>query len=573
MESKITSYLFYMGLIAAVLAAILTTTVFRSSFEEQRLEELSGTARLLAKSYERLADKQEILQYADESLRLTLVDTEGRVLCDSDTDVAALENHAGRPEIAQALESGTGRSVRQSDTLSVNVYYYALRLDDGRVLRLGVERDNLFHLFGQAYSYSVLGMGALLILAVVFAVVLTKKLLRPIKRLTEDLDGLSPSLGEEYKELTPFIQEIQSQRLRIKSQMRTIEEEKNKLSAILRDMAEGLVLFDADRQVLLVNESARRLLGARDGESAALTPEEQDTPPIGCGTVLEECVRAAAEGESRSQTVRLGERWVRILASPVDKNGQRDGVVCLLLDVTEPVRAERMKREFTANVSHELKTPLTSISGYAEMLENGMARSEDIKTFASTIRREAGRLLVLIQDIIKLSELDEGGDGAVPREIVDLYDLAAECVSRLRLLADQYGVSLTLRGEYQPVAGSAAMLSELVYNLCDNAIRYNRPGGSVAVTVGPSCLEVTDTGIGIAHEHLDRVCERFYRVDKSRSKRTGGTGLGLAIVKHVAELHHARLELDSQENIGTTVRVWFPPMCDAAEEPPAPTDQ
>ena len=228
-----------------------------------------------------------------------------------------------------------------------------------------------------------------------------------------------------------------------------------------------------------------------------------------------------------------------------------------------------MKREFTANVSHELKTPLTSISGYAEMLENGMAHPEDVKAFASTIRREAGRLLVLIQDIIKLSELDEGGAGTALRETLDLYDLAQECVSRLRLLADQYGVALTLRGECQPVAGSAAMLSELIYNLCDNAIRYNRSGGSVTITVGQGRLEVADTGIGIAHEHLDRVCERFYRVDKSRSKRTGGTGLGLAIVKHVAELHHARLELESQENIGTTVRVWFPPLCSAVEEPPA----
>ena len=375
MESKITSYLFYMGLIAAVLAAVLTTVVFRSSFEEQRVIELSSTAGLLAKSYTQLENKEDILRYADDTLRLTLVEADGTVVCDSDADAAALENHADRPEIAQALASGAGSSVRRSDTLSVNLYYYALRLEDGRVLRLGIERDNLFHLFGQAYSYAVLGMCALLILAVIFAVVLTRKLLRPIKRLTEELDDLPPDPVGEYKELAPMVREIRSQRLRIQSQMRTIEEEKNKLSAILRDMAEGLILLDADRRVLLVNESARRLLGGGE-DIENLSPEGENLLFLTRNAEVSDCVRAAAAGESRSQTTRLGERWVRILANPVDGGEQRrDGIVCLLLDVTETAKAERMKQEFTANVSHELKTPLTSISGYAEMIENGMARA------------------------------------------------------------------------------------------------------------------------------------------------------------------------------------------------------
>ena len=419
MEHKITCYLFYMGLIAAVLATVLTALVFRSSFEEQWVDELSRTAGLLAKSYTPLEDKEDILQYADDSLRLTLVDADGRVLCDSDADAASLENHADRPEIMQAFETGTGSSVRRSDTLSVSLYYYALRLEDGRVLRVGIERNNLLHLFGQAYSFAALGVCALLVLAVIFAIVLTKKLLRPIRRLTEEMDDLPPDPEGEYKELAPFVREIRSQRQRIQSQMRTIEEEKNKLSAILRDMAEGLILLDADRRVLLVNESARRLLGAGQETENGLSPEGENLVYLTRNADLGECVRAAMEGESRSETVRMGERWVRILANPVSGDDQQDGVVCLLLDVTETAKAERMKQEFTANVSHELKTPLTSISGYAEMIENGMAQPEDVKKFAGTIHREAGRMLSLISDIIKLSELDEGGDAAAPDEEVE----------------------------------------------------------------------------------------------------------------------------------------------------------
>lgn len=562
MESKITAYLFYMGLIAAVLAAVLTTMVFRSSFEEQRVDELSSTASLLAKSYIQLEDKQEILRYADDSLRLTLVDADGRVLCDSDVDAAALENHADRPEIAQAFGSGVGHSVRRSDTLSANLYYYALRLEDGRVLRVGLERDNLFDLFGDAYPYALFVMCVLLVLAVILAVVLTKKLLRPIKRLAEDIDALPLAPEEEYKELSPFVREIKSQRLHIKSQMRTIQEEKNKLSAILRNMAEGLILLDADRRVLLVNESARRLLNADQESTESPFSEGENLLYLTRNAALCDCVSSAAEGTSRSETIRLGERQVRVLASPVNRDDHRDGVVCLLLDVTETARAEHMKQEFTANVSHELKTPLTSISGYAEMIENGMAQPEDVKKFAATIHREAGRLLTLIRDIIKLSELDEGGDLSAPDELVDLYDLAGECVARLRLSADRHGVELTLQGEHTSVVGNPTMLSELIYNLCDNAIRYNREEGSVTITVGQGVLEVSDTGIGIPARHLDRVFERFYRVDKSRSKQTGGTGLGLAIVKHVAEQHHARLELESQEGEGTTVRVLFEPQAE-----------
>ena len=559
MEHKISCYLFYMGLIAAVLATVLTAFVFRSSFEEQWEDELSRTAGLLAKSYAQLEDKEDILQFADDSLRLTLVDVDGRVLCDSDADAAMLENHADRPEIMQAFETGAGSSVRRSDTLSVSLYYYALRLEDGRVLRVGIERNNLLHLLGEAYSYAALGMCALLVLAVIFAVVLTKKLLRPIRRLTEEMDALPSDPEGEYKELAPFVREIRSQRQRIQSQMRTIEEEKNKLSAILRDMAEGLILLDADRRVLLVNESAKRLLGAGQ-ETENVSPEGENLVYLTRNADLGECVRAAMEGESRSQTVRMGERWVRILANPVSGDDQQDGVVCLLLDVTETAKAERMKQEFTANVSHELKTPLTSISGYAEMIENGMAQPEDVKKFAATIHREAGRLLSLISDIIKLSQLDEGGGAAAPDEEVDLYALAAECVTRLRLSADRHRVKLILQGEHGRVRGSSAMLSELIYNLCDNAIRYNRKGGRVTVTVGDHTIEVADTGIGIPREHQDRVFERFYRVDKSRSKQTGGTGLGLAIVKHIAEQHHATLRLESSEGEGTKIRVDFLPI-------------
>ena len=330
------------------------------------MQELSSAAGLLAKSYDGLEDKTDIVSFAKDDLRITLIDPNGQVLCDSDTDADALENHADRPEFVQALESGIGSSERRSDTLSVNLYYYALRLPDGRVLRVGLERDNLFHLFGQAYPYAVLSMCALLILSVVFALILTKKLLRPIRRLTEDIDGLSPEPEGEYKELTPLVREIRAQRLHITRQMRTIEEEKNKLSAILRDMAEGLILLDGDRRVLLVNDSARRLLETKEGvspsdaDSAASPAGERASQPadqIGWNRPVEgenllylsrnpelvECVNAAARGESRSVTARLGERWVRILTNPVEGIESKNSVVCLLLDVTETTRAERIE--------------------------------------------------------------------------------------------------------------------------------------------------------------------------------------------------------------------------------------
>ena len=441
MEEKISYRLFLMGFLGLLLTAALCIFVFHKAFTAQAWASLEKETALLQAGYDLTEDPQQLSAFVTGDLRITLISADGDVIFDSATD-QPLENHLSRPEIVQASSGGIGRDIRDSETLGYETYYYAVQLAGGDILRVAQDAETIWSVYDSAIPAIVLSCVALMLAAAVLAGLLTRVLVQPVLRMTEDLDHIQDNVP--YKELIPFAESIHSDR-------------------ILRE------------------------------------------------------------------------------------------------------NNEKMRQEFTANVSHELKTPLTSISGYAELIETGIAKPEDVPGFARKIHGEASRMIQLVNDILQLSHLDNMDENNTPPEleVVDLLDVARECVERQKLNARHAYITLTYLGESAPVRGNRNLLDELCQNLCDNAIRYNRPGGKVQIITsctrdGHCSLTVTDNGIGIPKEAQSSVFERFYRVDKSRSKATGGTGLGLAIVKHIARIHNARIKLESQVDVGTTITVIFP---------------
>jgi len=379
----------------------------------------------------------------------------------------------------------------------------------------------------------------------------TKRIVRPIEKMTEDITDVA------YEELIPFANTIEKQQSQIKNQMAKVQLEKDKINALIANMNEGFLLLDMDKNILIENDSAASLLGTMRknivGENIITLSRNKE---------FINCVDEAIEGKSGTVKFEHKGKNVQVLASPVLSNGKQNGVICLIMNITEKEKTEKMRREFTANVSHELKTPLTSISGYAEMIENGMvANTEDIQRFAGKIHKEAGRMITLIGDIIELSHLDEP-QKTLEKQYIKLRELTEECFDTLASSAEKRNVYLNLIGDDVIFHGNRSMIYEVIYNLCDNAIRYNNPGGKVDVIIKDKInqveISVADTGIGIPQKHHSRIFERFYRVDKSHSKETGGTGLGLAIVKHIVEQHQGKIQLDSNENGGTTIKITLP---------------
>lgn len=553
MERKITANLFLIGILSAILATLLTAGAFHASFDDQIRADLKSSAELVAESYTLLDDPARLEQLDNENLRITLIAPDGEVLFESDADKSEMDNHADRPEVVDALLLGTGSSVRQSKTRMTSEYYYAIRLSDGNILRTSVESEGIFAPYFATLPALVGVLFLLLILSIFLAVALTRKLLRPIRQLSENIDevDIDGAAGNKiYEEFVPFVEKIRAQRDENRRQLKKLSEEEEKLSVIIASMAEGLIVLDREKRVLMINESAKRYLGCE------IDPIRQNIVRVTRNRQIIECIELGGEESSYMDMISLDGRKLQIMSGPVVSGGKKIGILCFILDVTEKVQAEKMRQEFTANVSHELKTPLTSISGYAEMIEAGMARGEDSVKFAAKIHKEAGRMLTLISDIIRLSELDEGNIESLSAP-VELLALAEECAASLALSAEKHGVAVTVTGTPTVVAGSKEMLSELIYNLIDNGIRYNKPGGKVEVKIDERTLTVADNGIGIPAKNQPRIFERFYRVDKSRSKESGGTGLGLAIVKHIAGLHHAQIQLVSEEDAGTRITVTF----------------
>ena len=482
--------------------------------------------------------------------RLTWIAADGSVLYDTRTDAESLENHASRAEVSQALTTGTGESTRYSSTLMEKTMYYAQRLDDGTVLRISISRATV----GMIAVGMIQPLLIVLIVALILSGLLARRLSRRIVDPLNSLDLEHPLDNDAYEELSPLLKRIHRQHVEIQTQLRELHERTDEFTQITGSMREGLVLLDEHGSILSINAAAQALFGA-DAQCVG-----RDFLTVERSHEISAAIQAAVtDGHSEVRAERAG-RVYQFDISRITSNGKLLGTVILAFDITEQEFAERNRREFTANVSHELKTPLQGIIGSAELIENGMGRPDDLPRFVGHIHAEAARLVTLIDDIIRLSQLDEGD--AMPTEPVDLLAVSQEAAENLHDAAAARDVTVSVTGQPSVIPGVRRLLYEVVYNLCDNAIKYNRGGGRVDVTVaadaGGSSITVADTGIGIAPEHQSRVFERFYRVDKSHSKASGGTGLGLSIVKHAVQYHHGRIELESTPGTGTTIRAIFP---------------
>lgn len=563
MRKKIYVSLCLTGVAVTLVATILTVFSFYRFFSDRVKTELKTDALLLSNHLEHSTDTPEsYLAAIDESLkeelRTTLIDPDGRVTYDTSNNPKHMENHADRPEFIEALATGEGESVRKSETLGRDAYYYALKLESGGVLRVSRRIDSITTIFLNILPIVLVILLLLLVESVAISSILTKKLIRPFDRAIQTLGRTDADEKPYYEELEPFFNRIREQNEMINEYIERIRRERQTLDTITSQMREGLIILDRKRMILSVNSSAVNLLAAKGqrhvGKSLLSLSRNLEINRAAEGALY--------RGESQDLTLRLGNEYCRIFVNPARSDDSVNGAIILIVTVTDQVKAERIRRDFSANVSHELKTPLTSITGFAEMIENGMASDpDDIKRFSAYIHREAVRLFALINDIMRLSEIEEtsGHEGFEP---VELQKLSDEVINSLSFMADDHKVTLELAGSPVALQTNLRMLEELLYNLISNAIRYNKQGGRVLVTTGTdgsmAVIAVKDTGIGIPKEHQDRVFERFYRVDKSRSHESGGTGLGLSIVKHVVEYLDGKIKLESSENLGTEIVVSLP---------------
>ena len=481
--------------------------------------------------------------------RLTWIAPDGTVLYDTQADASTMENHAAREEVQQALTTGEGESSRYSQTLLEKTIYVAKRMDDGSVLRICVSRQTLAVLLGMVQPVLII-----LLAAVIFSALLAKRLSRRIVEPLNAIDLDHPLEAKAYDEIAPLLGRINRQHEQIDDQLRELQRKTDEFTHITQSMPEGLVLLDNKNAILSINPSASKLFSAQAGCVG------QNFLTLDRSTDVSQAIDRARETGHSETRVELSGRIYQFDISRIESAGEKIGAVLLCFDITERETAEQARREFTANVSHELKTPLQGIIGSAELIENGMVKPEDMPRFIGHIRTEAQRLVALIADIIRLSQLDEGVE--MPKENVELLSLAGEVAEDLRAAADKASVTITTDGQSSIVFGVRRLLYEMLYNLCDNAIKYNRPGGSVRIHVEnreqEAAISVLDTGIGIAPEHQSRIFERFYRVDKSHSKASGGTGLGLSIVKHAAMYHGGKVALESEPGRGTEIRVTLP---------------
>ena len=557
MTRKIFSSIMLVAGIVLLASAVIIMGVLYEYFGGIQKTELKTELGLAAEAVENYGvDYLEGL--STKNYRLTWIDSDGTVKYDSVRDAESLENHADRDEVTQALESGEGESTRYSSTLLEKTMYYARRLNDGTVLRISVSR--------QTAAVLVLGMIqpvlVVLLIALIISGVLAGRLSRKIVEPLNTLDLDHPLENDVYEELSPLLKRINAQHKEITARSEELKQRTDEFSQVTGSMKEALVLLDNRGFILSINSAAKKLFNADDSCVGAdfLTIERDHDMSVAIEN-------AAQTGHSELRATRSG-REFQFDISRIESDGGAAGTVILAFDVTEQENAERNRREFTANVSHELKTPLQGIIGSAELIENGMVKPEDVPRFVSHIHTEASRLVTLIGDIIRLSQLDEGDE--MPMEYVGLLDEANTASSDLASAAQAKNVTVSVDGENVGIVAARRLIYEIIYNLGDNAIKYNKNGGSVKINVADcgaeACVTVTDNGIGIAPEHQQRIFERFYRVDKSHSKASGGTGLGLSIVKHAVQYHNGRIELDSKLGSGTTIKVYFPKQIESKTE-------
>jgi len=552
MRKRIFWNIFLSSLIAALLLGSVVLLAQYRMFESLVFSELSAESRYVQSGLASAADEQAYLASLPSSDRLTLIAADGTVLFDTSSDVSKLENHSDRPEFIAAKQTGVGTSSRFSETQLTKNFYYARLLADGRVLRIATNQKSVFGMLGALMPTMLLVLLAIIVISALFARYAAKTIVQPINAL--DLEN--PLGNVAYDELAPLLTSMEHQRREIISRMAALSEKQREFTAVTENMREGFILLDSSDRMLAINGSAAQTFGAEPGQVIGA-----HVLMLNRSVALQQALEQSKTAGSGQATLIRGANTYQVLASQVTDSHTQAGTVILILDISDRVAAEQMRREFSANVSHELKTPLTSILGYAEIMRDGVAKAEDTKRFAGKIHAEAAQLMSLIEDIIRLSQLDE--KTSLPElTTVNLKEICEDVCQRMLPQAEKAGVSLQVNCANASVRGIPKILEEIVLNLVDNAIKYNTSNGSVGVSlknVGTRVeLTVSDTGIGISDEHVSRVFERFYRVDRSRNKQISGTGLGLSIVKHSAETLGATVYLQSKLGIGTTVTISFP---------------
>lgn len=547
MTKKIFYSIIFVSLLTFLMCVLIMTGVACRYFNEKLFDELENEVIYVAGGME--SSGENYLSYVSESNRVTLIAPSGEVLYDSEADIDKMQNHAEREEIKDALQSGGGSVARYSETLGEDTLYCAKLLSDGTVVRVSREQYTFVSVLKRMLSPSIILVILLFTFSVCLAVALSRTIVRPIN----NIDVENPDPDKVYPELSLLLRKISRQNGLISRQMGDLRQKQEEFSTITKYMSEGLIVISEKGEILSYNNSALLQLGAEGTAigTDVLTLSDEDG--------YKKAVRDALAGVRGGYMFSRNGRTYQLYANPVRYNKKTGGAVLLILDATEREQSETLRREFTSNVSHELKTPLTTIYGVSELLISGMVKEEDKEKFIKTIHSESGRMIALVDDIIKLSRLDEQSFSD-EREPCDLYGIAKEVTDSLSVAAEARNVTVSLVGDSAQVCGNRTILTEMIYNLCDNAIKYNNDGGKVTVTVSGGDrpkVSVADTGIGIPPEHIGRIFERFYRVDKSHSRSIGGTGLGLSIVKHGAAYHNAETSVESRVGEGTTVTVKF----------------
>ncbi|OUO39062.1 histidine kinase [Megamonas hypermegale] len=555
MKKKIFHYMCFLISLSVICTFILTLTLCYPLFFKHTKQEVKDESVYITYLFNNnLSDPIQFLNDTHTQTRITWIDSDGNVLFDNSAEAANMENHLLRQEIQSALSTGVGEAYRISTTLGSNTYYYALKLNDGTILRLS--RTNVSAYDMLQGSLPILFAMMLIIYAI--SLLAARRMARNIIAPINSINLEHPIMNDLYEELNPMLIRLENQNEQIRQQMKTLKNQQREFTAIINNIEEGLILVNHAYKILSVNHSALEILNADK-----INYIDKNLFTLVNNDILYQAIQSVMNGERQEFYFPMGEKTYQIIASPVTKRDKIKGALILFVDITEKRMAEKMRQEFSANVSHELKTPLTSISGFAELLQNNMVRPNDVPLFAGKIYKEAQRLINLVQDIIKVSQLDEKNSSFMKEPI----NLSAICKQTILYLSDK-ALKKQVKLNFTPTSGceiSAVrqLIDELVYNLIENAIKYNKPKGQVDILLSKDSnsvsLSVKDTGIGISKEDLPHVFERFYRADKSRSQiKVEGTGLGLAIVKHIAEYHHAKLSISSELDKGTTITIQFP---------------
>ncbi|HGD1417897.1 TPA: ATP-binding protein [Streptococcus agalactiae] len=530
-----------------VLVTILMIMGFLYNYFNHIQREQLRTQTALASQGISFEGKDYFENLKTSNVRITWVDNKGQVLYDTQSDAKHMKNHANRQEIKEAIKSGYGESTRWSATLTEKSIYAAQRLNNGTIVRLSVAQQTIFYLLLGMISPLAIIILLAIILSVLIARYIAKKVSEPLNNI--DLDH--PLSNDSYEEITPLLRRLDSHQAKIQHQKLLLQKRQKEFDTIISKIKEGMILLDVQARIVSINAEALKLFQINDDWHGRFMME------VSRDLTLKDLIDQGLKGKKKEANIGIENNHYRVLVRPTTDNNRVTGLVVLLFDVTDQLQMEQLQREFTANVSHELKTPLHVISGYSELLANQMVPNEEVPQFAAKIHKESERLVKLVEDIINLSHLDE--QEKLPQETVNLYDLTQKVLEGLQAKADKKHIQINFNGEEAILRGNPVLLNSLVYNLCDNAITYNHEKGQVNVTLKNSpdtiTLEVSDTGLGIAEKDKKRIFERFYRVDKSRSKIVGGTGLGLSIVKSALDFHNGSIKVDSHLGQGTTMTV------------------